>query len=372
MPLKISKTQRWLDLIAYLVGRRLPVSVDELMEKLPAYHTQPNPDTARRTFERDKDELRKAGIPIETVRYSVNYGTDQAEGYRLSARDFYLPYLKLLGAKQPKAPRRSASPELPLAEEDARDALEALRRLAELPESPFADDARSAYAKLALDLQPAVTPPEPLLMASRARPPSARAVALSQVGPTTPASEGVTARSVADALRERRRVRFRYHGARRGRPTEREVAPYGVMFTGGHWYLVGWDTARRDIREFRLSRMEALEVGEPASYEIPPDFHLRDRLDRQAWELGEPETAIQATVRFRFPRGVWAERNGFGELIRGEPDGAQIRSFAVRQSDPFLRWLLSLEGEAELLSPPDLRERFRQMAHAVAEVYARS
>jgi predicted DNA-binding transcriptional regulator YafY len=66
LPRAITKTQRWLDLLAYLVGRRLPVAVDELMERLPAYARQPNPDTARRTFERDKDELRKAGIPIET------------------------------------------------------------------------------------------------------------------------------------------------------------------------------------------------------------------------------------------------------------------------------------------------------------------
>lgn len=37
MPEHISKTQRWLDLITYLVGRHFPVPVEELMERLPAY-----------------------------------------------------------------------------------------------------------------------------------------------------------------------------------------------------------------------------------------------------------------------------------------------------------------------------------------------
>lgn len=32
---KISKTQPWLDLIAFLVGRRVPVTAGELMERLP-------------------------------------------------------------------------------------------------------------------------------------------------------------------------------------------------------------------------------------------------------------------------------------------------------------------------------------------------
>ena len=370
MPRAITKTQRWLDLLAYLVGRRLPVSVDELMERLPAYSAQTNLDSARRVFERDKEELRKAGIPIETVRYSMHYGKEQAEGYRLAARDFYLPYLKLIKADQLTASLSSASSAVPLAEEDARDALEALRRLAELSEIPFAEDARSAYAKLALDLRPAAVREEPLLMASIA--PPARADTAAAASPAMAVPEGVTARSLADALQERRRVRFRYHGARRGKSTEREVAPYGIMFTGGHWYLVAQDSARSDIREFRLTRMEALEVGEPGGYEIPPDFHLRDRLDRQAWELGEPESAVEAQVRFRFPRGLWAERNRFGELVSSEADGSQLRSFSVRQPDAFLRWLLSLEGEAELLEPPVLKEGFQQMAKAVAKVYGGS
>ena len=80
MPENISKVQRWLDLIAYLVGRHFPVPVEELMERLPAYARdfRGGDETARasvrRKFERDKDELRDAGIPIETVPEQVLQG----------------------------------------------------------------------------------------------------------------------------------------------------------------------------------------------------------------------------------------------------------------------------------------------------------
>ena len=103
MPEPISKVQRWLDLIAYLAGRRLPVSVEELMEQLPAYARdwvegdETTRASVRRKFERDKDELRDTGIPIETVPYHMGALKERVEGYRLSRRDFYLPYLKLLG-----------------------------------------------------------------------------------------------------------------------------------------------------------------------------------------------------------------------------------------------------------------------------------
>ena len=99
MPENISKVQRWLDLITYLIGHHFPVPVEELMERLPAY-ARGGDETARasvrRKFERDKDELRDLGIPLETVIYSINYGAEQAQGYRISRSDFYLPYLKLL------------------------------------------------------------------------------------------------------------------------------------------------------------------------------------------------------------------------------------------------------------------------------------
>ena len=66
---KITKLQRWLDLIAFLIGRRYPVSVDQIMEAVPAYAEGRGDDptaveSVRRMFERDKKELRDLGIPI--------------------------------------------------------------------------------------------------------------------------------------------------------------------------------------------------------------------------------------------------------------------------------------------------------------------
>jgi proteasome accessory factor B len=68
---RISKTQRWLDLIAYLLGRRLPVAVEEIMEAGPSYAAamaggdEKASASTRRMFERDKDELRASGIPLK-------------------------------------------------------------------------------------------------------------------------------------------------------------------------------------------------------------------------------------------------------------------------------------------------------------------
>ena len=113
---RISKTQRWLDLIAFLVGRKVPVEVERIMEAVPSYAEKyvegdaKARETVRRMFERDKDELRELGIPIETVPLSLHYGAEEVMAYRLSDRDFYLPYLKLVSSEDPEDAAPSAAP----------------------------------------------------------------------------------------------------------------------------------------------------------------------------------------------------------------------------------------------------------------------
>lgn len=92
-----TKTQRLLDLIAFLMGRRVPVTVEEIMEGVPAYAAPWRSEdetaraSARRAFERDKALEREEGTerpdgsavverraadPGWAVRHALRYGAD--------------------------------------------------------------------------------------------------------------------------------------------------------------------------------------------------------------------------------------------------------------------------------------------------------
>jgi proteasome accessory factor B len=356
---RISKTQRWLDLIAYLLGRRLPVSVEEIMESVPSYAgamaagDEKSIETARRTFERDKDELRQLGIPLSSVKYSVD-GLEQP-GYSLARRDFYLPYLRLLEDHSPRAGSPAAGPaDVLLTPEEAGLAFDAVRRVADVPAFLYAAEARSAFRKLAFDLEPASLGGSEVLW----------------VDP--PGTEEVLARlkTLSAALLARKRVRFTYRGIHRGETTERDVAAYGLFFHRD-WYMVGHDGTRDALRVFRVARIDAFRPGtgspKKPDYEIPPDFRLDSYLGRNAWELGEgEEQALRADVLFHFPASLLAERDGTGELLEAGADGSAVRRFEVQQLDPFLRWVLSQEGEAEIIGPPEIRSAMREMAEQVS------
>jgi predicted DNA-binding transcriptional regulator YafY len=311
LPERITKVQRWLDLIAYLVGRKLPVSVEELMERLPAYARdwadcdEKARASVRRKFERDKDELRALGIPIETVSYRMGVHGDEMLGYRIERKDFYLPYLKLLeeekGGAAVSAPPSSDTVEIPPAQ--AASAVRGLRTLANLPAFPLAKSARSALRKLTFDLDPSGFADGAMVGAD----------------PEETARGRVHLRLLSDALQRRKRVAFTYHGITRGKDTERTVRPWGLLFQHSHWYLVGWDEHREAERLFRVDRMEGVEGN--ATKPNTPDFEapqgpvLERYRKREAWELGEPDDAFPARARFRFPTSLWAGRNGYGMKV---------------------------------------------------------
>jgi predicted DNA-binding transcriptional regulator YafY len=375
-----SKLQRWLDLIAYLVGRRQPVSVDEVLENVPAYASPLETDDAkvldatRKMFERDKRELREFGIPIETVSFTID-ASEAQEGYRLARSDFYLPYLRLIESAGPAeraagswGPARGAgtsgTPGRMLgvapfenAPEDAQDARDALDLVGRIEGSPFVREVSSALRKLAYDLPPHDT--TLTLFAER------------------PEVEALRERLalLTDALLARKRVRFDYHGIYRGETTKREVDGYGMLFQRGNWYMIGHDHLRDDLRIFRIERMENVEPNkkkpETPDYEVPEDFELAAWRRREAWELGGEDAPVEATVAFRFPRSLWVGRSGLGELVEARPDGSSVRSFRVHQVDPFLRWVLSQDGEARIVGPPELATAYRDMAAEVAALYTR-
>lgn len=368
---RITKAQRWLDLIACLLGRRIPMTVEEIFRAVPAYRIaagpegDPRPESVRRMFERDKDELRGLGIPIETESFAVGFGTERLEGYVLQPGALYLPYLRVVEASEGEWPasaktrpagaarraRAETGDEPTFARADLELALDALREAAEVPGWPFAAETRSAFRKLAFDV--GAPPGEP---------------AVRRAGEPGGAELADALQRLGDALLRRKRVAFRYHGLSRGEPTKRDVAPYGLLMERGTWYLVGHDALRDALRMFHVGRIEGARVNPSApstpDYEIPDDFDLSDYRDRAAWELGDEDEEISARVRFTHPLSLWAERNGFGELERSDEDGA-VRRFAVRHVRPFLCWVLGLGGEARILAPRALAEELRELAATI-------
>ncbi len=166
-------------------------------------------------------------------------------------------------------------------------------------------------------------------------------------------------------MAERRQVRMRYRSFSR-EETERVVDPYGLALQWGLWYLVGYCHLRQDIRTFRVDRIQVLEPLETA-FQPPSDFSVHKFLAAMA---NPPEPVYQVEVRFSpevAPRV--AERRGSWQDLIEHPDGSVTVAFSTADLDWPTWWVLSYGTEARVISPPELAERVRQAATAVARMY---
>ena len=82
-----------------------------------------------------------------------------------------------------------------------------------------------------------------------------------------------------EAAQARRWVALRYTDLNERR-SERQVRPLGCFYWGKVWTLAAWCEQRQDFRNFRLDRMETVQVGE-AVFPAEPGKTLADLLRRE-------------------------------------------------------------------------------------------
>ncbi|MCA1710529.1 MAG: WYL domain-containing protein [Actinobacteria bacterium] len=310
------KTERLLNLVICLLATRRYLSVAEIRNKVPGYESD-SEEAFRRMFERDKEELRELGIPLETG--SDTAAHDDELGYRIARRDYELPPISL--------------------EPDEAAALGLAARL--LHSAPMAGATGSALLKL---------------RAAGIDAPEATGALEPRVGGNEPAFEACLAATTAGRL-----LHFTYR-ASGGAPEAREVEPWGVVWWHGRWYLVGHDTARADVRVFRLSRI----VGEPAptgpsgAVTPPKGTDLTALVARMAGE--EPRST--ATVRLRAGAG-WALRREAASVTAGG-DGWDVLELGYSDPERFADRVTGYGADAVVVSPREARDAVVRRLEALA------
>jgi proteasome accessory factor B len=269
-----------------------------------------------RTFERDKDDLRAMGVPVETGSNSALFPDEI--GYRIRRQDFELPPI-----------------DFTVAEATALGLASQVWGTATLAERTV-----SALAKL----RAAGVDPD----ASRLSGTSPR------IGAKEPAFEPLW-----QATMTRTAVRFGYRGARR------EVEPWILTYRRGSWYLLGQDRTREAPRMFKLARIDALPqaIGKPGAYEVP-DLDLAE-LTRSL----EPSPAdASALLAIRGDKAPDLRRRGEPAPTGVElPSGFTAWRVPYSQDGDFVAEVCGQGPAVLVLEPLELRRQVIERLNAVAE-----
>lgn len=302
------RTERLLNLVICLLGARRPVSRAALREGIPGYGDAASDDAFERMFERDKDELRQMGIPIDTIINSQG----EVEGYLIDEDAYAMPAIDF-------------------------DASE--RAVLGLAARVWSEAALAAEAGAALRKIEAATGDRwsPLL-------------------PGRPGTGEEALPLLWEAIRSHTVVSFDYLARGREAVEERIVEPWATAYRDGAWYLVGRSRERDAGRVFRLSRIQ----GSVAR--LREQFPSADRSDIQRLldELVEPATT--GTARVELPTYGAARLR---DAARQRADG----TWEVDYTDVGILVADVLEAGGTIVDPPDAVEAQHVALNAVAELH---
>jgi proteasome accessory factor B len=310
------RTERLLSIVVLLLSTRRYLSAEQIRNAVHGYPEQE--DAFKRMFERDKEELRDLGIPLET---GLNNALDDEPGYRISRQDYELPEIHLEADEAAVlgiAARVWQSAELAGAAAGALLKLTAAGAVGAVG-APGADEERQPRP----GIEPRLTTAGPAF------------------GP------------LWEAVRDRRPVTFSHKAPGRADATKRELEPWGVVNRRGRWYVAGYDRTRKATRVFRLDRIDGpVKMSGPArSVTVPADADVRELVKK--WDTPLPRDR-EAVLRVRVGAGTGVRR--YAKTVTPDGDGWDRITVQFADVPWYAEHLASFGPDVMVIGPPDLRE----------------
>ncbi|MBQ8759343.1 MAG: WYL domain-containing protein, partial [Clostridia bacterium] len=117
---------------------------------------------------------------------------------------------------------------------------------------------------------------------------------------------------------------------------------------------------------FRVDRMEDVQILDEPAVPVPEDFNLPEYLNA-TFSMFSGDIR---DVKLRFKEGlVNSVLDCFGWDVRLIHDGSEHFTVhvKVKAEAPFFGWLFQFGSDAQIISPPDLNERYLKMLHSVTQ-----
>jgi proteasome accessory factor B len=319
----ISKVERLMNLVIALLSTRSFITAERIRETVYGYSDSPTDEAFSRMFERDKNELRDLGIPLETGRVSQ---FDPTEGYRINREAYALPAVELTA--------------------DEAAAVAVATQLWESPELITATQGALLKLRAAgVDVDASD---------------SAIAITSTAVLPGLRGSEEVLG-NLLSAIDSGQAVQFPHRPSRSEPYTTRTVEPWGVITDRGRWYLVGHDRDRDAPRCFRLSRIvgDVRAVGKAGAVQRPDRFDLLSFVVRNQPAADQPPATATLWVAAGRAQGVRRRAKVVGARdFDGQP--GDVLEIELRFPDSAAGWIAGFGPDVVVLEPEVLAKTVRE------------
>ena len=150
------------------------------------------------------------------------------------------------------------------------------------------------------------------------------------------------------------------------------VSPFATVFDDGHYYLIIYDKRYNKMSNYRIDRMDKVEIIEDLA-DVPPEDFVFDiaTYKKSLFGMFSGETT-EVTIEAHRSL-IDAIFDLFGENTRIISGGEDKVRFAVnvQVSDLFFGWCCSFGEKVKLIGPDSIVEQMRQYAASIKDQYER-
>lgn len=244
-----ARTERMLNLLFVLLNSTTPLTREQIRERVPGYGD--SNDAFERMFERDKAALRELAIPVETK--PVDLFHDDVLGYRIDRSEWLMPEISITAQERTYLSLAASAWQSAQLGAAARQAVSSV-------------DAREQDSAISV----------PVSLAKGRRHIS----------------------EILSAISNAKTVTFDYVGLKGSEVVGRTIDPWRALLHSGHWYLIGFDQEKGEVRTFRTDRIvgDLVETKQVILEPMPVDFDLSTITSN--WESSDTAAMI-ATLLVR-------------------------------------------------------------------------
>lgn len=186
---------------------------------------------------------------------------------------------------------------------------------------------------------------------------------------------------INEAIKTDRRINFQYlkytlqngvQQVKRRRGALYFLSPFRLVLNEGNYYLLAYDSKKKDIVTYRVDRMKEVNVCQEQreGHQAFAAIDMRTYTQR-VFSMFSGE---QKRVNIRFTNNlldVAIERFGTGGQVFYRPDDNNhfIVSADVEISDQFYSWVCGFRKKAVIISPPDVVEGMQQFLNDIQGKY---
>lgn len=168
--------------------------------------------------------------------------------------------------------------------------------------------------------------------------------------------------TILQSISSQQTLTLDYHAIGSQEKTTRVVEPVGIFLSFNHWYLIAFCRMRNAYRNFRIDRMKKVALNEQAFQKKHPS--LKSYLNSIAKEQKDVHTIVlQLDKSILSYLGEQKYYHGF--VSEREVKGKVEMTFLCGSIEGFARWFLMIGDRAEVISPPELKKRIKEIAKSI-------